>query len=353
MRIILSLVLAVSAIVGASAPASAAKAKATLTVSSASAFQGSTATVTLTGAAYTGSYWDIEYYADGTWNEFCWGKSKTKQGVLKCVGPLPLEGSNTFRASCDYCGPSFETIFSNKKVIKGNPAPGSPKNPVAKGKFMDVGESTKKIGVLKLASTNWNATVEFCRNFTNYDVYIFGSSTGPCRTSSVRPEICEPTCDEWQVLDDRWKPRTAVPNPSYAKKLVSIKLTYKQTSSGSGYVPDLEFRQANGSYVDSLDSSDYPSSEAPEGLYFYEKTIKNSAVSRTAYFAVAKSISSGHLVIRGYDFGRFATKGLYEEAWMKTKQFVTEFDKDCGLLITRGSLQTKNGLLKDEKVHVK
>ena len=319
-RLILSLVLAGSAIVGASAPASAAKAKATLTVSPTSAIQGNKVTVTLTGAAYSGQYWQIQYYADGEWKEFCYGKSKTKKGVLKCVGLLPLEGSNSFRASCYWCGPSLETIFSNKKVIKGKPAPGSPSNPVAVGKFLNVGDETKKVGVLKIAKPNRDAASEYCSKFNNYDVYISSSSTSPCIPSTPRTEVCEPTCDEWQLRDDAWKLEIAIPNPSYAKKLISINLTYKQTSSGSGSVPGLEFRQANGSYVESLDLSDYPGSETPVGFYdAYEKTIKNSAVARTAYFEVAKNISSGHLAIRGYSFGQFATKGLYEEAWMKTK----------------------------------
>jgi hypothetical protein len=121
-------------------------------------------------------------------------------------------------------------------------------------------------------------------------------------------------------LNSTWKLQTSIPNPSYTKKLISIKVTYKQTSSGSGYVPGLEFRQTNGSYLDSFDSSDYPGFVTPVGLYdAYEKTIKNSAVARIAYFEVAKNITSGHLAIRGYSFGEFATKGLYTEAWMKLR----------------------------------
>jgi hypothetical protein len=317
MRLILSLALAISAIVGASAPASAAKAKATLTVSPTSAIQGNKVTVTLTAAAYTGYSWSIQYYADGDWDTFCYGEAKTKKGVLKCVGLLPLEGNNTFRAQCVYCGASFETVLSNKKVIKGKPAPGSPKNPVAKGKFLDVGDDTKKKGILKLASTNWNAASEYCSQFTNSDVEYYNSTIDPCAVSSSKPDYSDPAYD---ANYDVWKLQAAIANTSYVKKLVSIKVTYKQTSSGSGYVPGLEFRQANGSYIDSFDSSDYPGSETPVGFYdSYEKTIKGSAVARTAYFEVAKNISSGHLTIRGYDFGEFATKGLYTEAWMKTK----------------------------------
>jgi hypothetical protein len=317
-RLILSLVLAGSAIVGASAPASAAKAKATLTVSPTSAIQGNKVTVTLTGAAYSGQYWQIQYYADGEWKEFCYGKSKTKKGVLKCVGLLPLEGSNSFRASCYWCGPSLETIFSNKKVIKGKPAPGSPSNPVAVGKFLNVGDETKKVGVLKIAKPNWNAVAEYCSRFTNNDVYM-ESSTAPCTTSSVRDETFEPTYDEWVLKDDAWKLQTAIANPSYAKKLISIKVTYKQTSAGSGRMPGLQFRQTNGTYQNDLNFSGHIG-KAPVDFYKEdEKTIKGSTVIRTVYFEVANNISSGHLAIRDYGYGSFATKGLYEEAWMKTK----------------------------------
>jgi hypothetical protein len=319
-RLILSLVLAGSAIVGASAPASAAKAKATLTVSPTSAIQGNKVTVTLTAPAYTGQLWEIKYFADGQWKEFCEGKSKTKKGVLKCVGLLPLEGNNSFQASCFWCGPSLEEIFSNKKVIKGKPAPGSPNNPVAVGKFLNVGDDTVKKGVLKIAKPNWNAASEYCSKFTNADVRNPAAVNDPCAVASVEPEWGDTSYEEYAAIRDPWKLEIAIPNPSYAKKLISINLTYKQTSSGSGSVPGLEFRQANGSYVESLDLSDYPGSETPVGFYdAYEKTIKNSAVARTAYFEVAKNISSGHLAIRGYSFGQFATKGLYEEAWMKTK----------------------------------
>ena len=317
MRLILSLVLAVSAIVGASAPASAAKAKATLTVSPTSAIQGNKVTVTLTAPAYQGFNWSIQYFSDGDWDDFCYGQTKTKKGILKCVGLLPLEGNNTFRAQCVFCGADFGTVLSNKKVIKGKPAPGSPKNPVAVGKFLNVGDDTKKAGVLKVAKPNWNAASEYCSKFTNDDVDYLDS--GPCTVASVEPEFCEPTCDEYSQLNSAWNLQASIPNPSYAKKLVSIKVTYKQTSSGSGYVPELEFRQTNGTYVDSLDSGDYPGFETPEGFYFYEKTIRNSAVVRTAYFEVAKNITSGHLAIRGYSFGEFATKGLYTEAWMKLR----------------------------------
>jgi hypothetical protein len=316
MRLILSLVLAVGAIVGSAAPASAAKAKATLTVSPTSAIQGNKVTVTLTAAAYTGYSWSIQYYADGDWDTFCSGEVKTKKGVLKCVGLLPLEGNNTFRAQCVYCGASFETILSNKKVIKGKPAPGSPKNPVAVGKFLNVGDDTKKVGVLKVAKPNWNAAREYCSKFTNDDIYS-SSSSQPCTVASVEPEWGDTSYYEYTAIRDTWKLQAAIPNPSYSKKLVSMKVTYKQTSSGSGYIPDLELRQTNGRYVDSLDL--HPGFETPEGFYFYERTIRNSAVVRTAYFEVAKNITSGHLAIRGYSFGEFATKGLYTEAWMKLR----------------------------------
>lgn len=318
-RLILSLVLAGSAIVGASAPASAAKAKATLTVSPTSAIQGNKVTVTLTGAAYSGRYWVIQYYADGDWERFCAGDAKTKKGVLKCVGLLPLEGNNTFRAYCDYCSASYETVFSNKKVIKGKPAPGSPKNPVAVGKFLNVGDDTKKVGILKIAKPNWNAASEYCSKFTNADVRNPAAVNDPCAVASVEPEWGDTSYEEYAAIRDTWKLQAAIPNSAYSKKLISIKLTYKQTSSGSGTIPGLEFRQTNGTYQPNLYLSGYVGA-TPVGFYQdYEKTIKGSAVTRTAYFEVAKNISSGHLTIRGYDFGQFATKGLYEEAWMKTK----------------------------------
>jgi hypothetical protein len=315
MRLILSLALAISAIVGASAPASAAKAKATLTVSPTSAIQGNKVTVTLTAPAYTGQFWEIKYFVDGQWKEFCDGKSKTKKGVLKCVGLLPLEGNNSFQASCFWCGPS--EIFSNKKVIKGKPAPGSPKNPVAKGKLLNVGDNTKKVGVLKLTSTNWDATSQYCSKFTNINIYVSSDNTNndPCSVSSTFPGWFDPGYDAWINLP-------ATKNPNYAKKLIAVSVTYKLTSSGSGngYIPGMEFRQTNRIYVDSFDSTDYPGTDVPLGFYDTSETvIRNSAESRTAYFEVAKNITSGHLAIRDYDFGQFATKGLYQEAWMKTK----------------------------------
>jgi hypothetical protein len=103
-----------------------------------------------------------------------------------------------------------------------------------------------------------------------------------------------------------------------AAKLISVTIYYKQTSSGSGYLPGLEFRQTNGIYMDYLNS--HPGFKTPSTFYDeYEKTINGVAVARTAYFAVAKNTSKGYLTVRGYTYGEFATKGLYQEAWMKMR----------------------------------
>ena len=128
--------------------------------------------------------------------------------------------------------------------------------------------------------------------------------------STTRPSFSDASYDSWAAT-------SAIANSSYTGKLVEVSLSYTQLSGGSDYIPDVQFRQTDGSYVDSVLS--HPGSTDPSDFYrSYEDTIQGVAVTRLAYFEVASSVNSGHVVIQGYSFGQFATRGLYSEAWMKT-----------------------------------
>jgi hypothetical protein len=304
MRIILSVVLAISGIVGAASPALASKSNATLTASAKSAVQGSTVTLTMTAKKFKTKKWYVQVKKDGAWVSFCEGKPK--KGKLKCKGTLPLEGTNSFRAECFWCN-NFKTVYSAKATIKGTPAIGSPGNPAAMGTYLALGDDTSKVGDLAVNTVNWNATATYCSNFTNEDVR-FEEVTDPCKVSSEFPGYSSSNLAAWEAT-------ISIANPVYAGKVVSAAITYLQSKGGSGYVPAIEFRQADGSYLSNI--AYHPGSEKPSGFYDeYETTIQGVVVTRTAYFEVAKSISNGHIVANDYSFGRYPTKGLYNEAWL-------------------------------------
>lgn len=313
MRFIISLALAISGVVGAASPALAAKPPATLKASAKSAVQGSKVTVTMTATKFKTQRWYLQVNVDGTWQNFCDGKPK--KGKLKCSGVLPLEGKNVFRAECFWCTKDLKTVYSSKATIKGSPAPGSPKNPVAIGQSLALGDDKNKAGNLVVNSVNWDATTSYCSNFTNEKVE-YAEATDPCAASSVKPEICEPTCSEWELKDKAWKPQIAIPNPAFTGKVMSVGLTYVQSKGGSGYVPSVKIRQSDGNVVDSMYS--HPGSPDPAGFYdAYEATIQGVGITRNAFFIVSKTVSSGNVVVNDYSFGQYPTRGLYEEAWLK------------------------------------
>lgn len=307
LRTVIAIALAFGGILGTVSPANAAKAPAKLSASASTATQGTKVTITMTASKYKSKYWVISYKKDGEWNSFCSGKPKS--GKLKCSGTLPLEGTNTFRASCTWCTSSFGNAYTSTLKIKGKAAPGSPKNPVAKGSYLTVGTDSKKVGIIKVNSVNWSAASSYCSRFTNDDVYYL-TQPAPCMISTTRPSYSDASYDSWAAT-------AAIANSSYTGKLVEVSLSYTQLSGGSDYIPDVQFRQTDGSYVDSVLS--HPGSTDPSDFYrSYEDTIQGVAVTRLAYFEVASSVNSGHVVIQGYSFGQFATRGLYSEAWMKT-----------------------------------
>jgi hypothetical protein len=311
MRIVLSFVLTVSGVVGAASPAFASKSNATIKASAKSAVQGSTVTLTMTAKKFKTKRWSIQVKKDGAWTTFCDGKPK--KGKLKCKGTLPLEGTNSFRAECFWCN-NFKTVYSAKATIKGTPAIGSPKNPAAMGTYLALGDDTSKAGDLAVNSVNWNATATYCSNFTNEKVQ-YESASDPCAASTAKPEICEPTCDIYEVNFEAWKPKTAIPNPAFTGNVISVGLTYVQSKGGSDRVPSVKLRQSDGSIVDSMYS--HPGSTNPVGFYeTYEATIQSVAITRNAFFTVSKAVSSGNVVVSGYDFGQYPTRGLYEEAWL-------------------------------------
>jgi hypothetical protein len=308
MRTFLSFVLAISGIVGAASPALAAKAPASLKVSKKSAIQGSKVTITMTANKFKTKRWYVEVKVNGEWQSVCNGKPK--KGKIKCAVVLPLEGNNVFRAECFWCTKNLDTVYSSKATIKGKPASGSPKNPAAFGKNLALGNEDNKVGVLRVNSVNWNATSDYCKKFTNGDVE-YEDAVGPCKVSSEDPGYFEDGRDDWEQ-------KPSVANKAFSGKLVAVKMTYKQTKGGSGYIPEFELRQSDGSYV-SLKVF-HPGFEVPSGFYeTSEATIQGVAVTRTAYFEVAKRVNSGHVVVKDYGFGEFPTRGLYSEAWLKTK----------------------------------
>lgn len=307
MRSIISIALAISGVVGAASPALAAKPPATLKASAKSAVQGSKVTVTMTATKFKTQRWYLQVNVDGTWQNFCDGKPK--KGKLKCSGVLPSEGKNVFRAECFWCN-NFETVYSSKTTVKGKPAPGSPKNPVAIGTPLALGDNKNKVGNLVVNSVIWDATTSYCNNFTNEKVE-YSDAGDPCTVSSPSPGIFESTYDAW-------KPKIAIPNPAFTGKVMSVGLTYVQTKGGSGYVPSLEIRQSDGSLVSSISSYSHPGGSKPVGFYDeYEETIQGSEKIRTAFFIVSKTVSSGNVVVNDYSFGQYPTRGLYQEAWLK------------------------------------
>lgn len=305
MRIVISLALAISGVVGVASPALAAKPPATLKASAKSAVQGSKVTVTMTATKFKTQRWYLQVNVDGTWQNFCDGKPK--KGKLKCSGVLPIEGKNVFRAECFWCN-NFKTVYSSKVTVKGSPAPGSPNNPVAIGQSLALGDDKNKTGNLVLNSVNWDATTSYCSNFTNEKVE-YSDASDPCTVSSPSPGIFESTYDAW-------KPQIAIPNPAFTGKVMSVGLTYVQSKGGSGYVPSVKIRQSDGSLVDSMYS--HPGSPDPAGFYdAYEATIQGVGITRNAFFIVSKTVSSGNVVVNDYSFGQYPTRGLYEEAWLK------------------------------------
>jgi hypothetical protein len=307
MRIFLSFVLAITGIVGVASPAFAAKAPATLKVSKETATQGSKVTITMTAKKFKSKRWYIQVKVNGDWQTFCDGKPK--KGKLKCSGTLPLEGTNLFRAECFWCN-NYKTVYSSKSKIKGKPASGSPKKPAAKGKFLSLGDDSNKRGDLAVNSVNWNATAEYCARFTNDDVQ-YEEFSDPCIASSTYPGYSSPDLASWEAT-------SAIPNSGFGGKVIAIGITYLQSEGGSGNVPALKFRQADSKYVDSIRY--HPGLDDPVDIYNEdEATIQGVRVKRTAYFEVAKRISSGHVVANDYNFGRFPTRGLYEEAWFATR----------------------------------
>ena len=306
MRIFLSVVLAISGVIGAASPALASKSNATLVASAKSAVQGSTVTLTMTAKKFKTKKWYIQVKKDGSWVSFCEGKPK--KGKLKCKGTLPLEGTNSFRAECFWCN-NFKTVYSAKATIKGTPAIGSPGNPAATGTYLALGNDTNKEGDLAVNTVSWNATTQYCSKFTNDDVR-FGDATDPCSVSSADPGYGD-------AGRDAWKLQSSIPNTAYAGKLVSVAVTYLQSKGGSGDFPGFQLRQTDGSYIDPLSIYSHPGSGNTAGFYNdNEATIQGVSVSRTAYFEVSKSIASGHVVVNSYGFGEYPTRGLYEEAWL-------------------------------------
>ena len=182
------------------------------------------------------------------------------------------------------------------------------------GTYLALGDDTSKAGDLAVNSVNWNATAAYCSNFTNEKVE-YESASVPCAASTAKPEFCEPTCDIYEVNYEAWKPKTAIPNPAFTGKVISVGLTYVQSKGGSDRVPSLQLRQSDGSVVDSMYS--HPGSTNPVGFYeTYEPTIQGIAITRSAFFTVSKAVSSGNVVVSDYDFGQYPTRGLYKEAWL-------------------------------------